>query len=257
MRRVVDTRGDRVEPFGGAEVGGEHLDAGNRSASSLRAVRAPSDHHRRDAGGAEQLHHRLADPAGRAGDERGSERKRGRHAPQATPGASGPRRELESVRGLRGAGEAAGGVEAGVGTAERGPASASCSLRERLLGRFLGLQRTRRGRSCSPSSAVSLRMLTVLPLTCTKPPCTATSSTLPSASVMRVWFSMSAPRNGAWPGRNAISPPPRVRVMTCVASPEKMTFSGDTSSTCMVAMVRLRLLAAPWPWPAPARHHRR
>src|SRR3954470_10396237 len=48
---------------------------------------------------------------------------------------------------------------------------------------------------------------------------------------MRVWFSTNAPTNGAWPGRKAISPLPRIRVMTCVASPVKSTFSGDTTLT--------------------------
>src|SRR3954452_23737175 len=52
---------------------------------------------------------------------------------------------------------------------------------------------------------------------------------------MRVWFSTKAPTNGAWPGRKAISPLPRIRVMTCVASPVKRTFSGETTLTVIVA----------------------
>src|SRR3954469_16898014 len=50
---------------------------------------------------------------------------------------------------------------------------------------------------------------------------------------MRVWFSVRAARKGAWFGRNAISPPSRVRVITIVACPEYRTRSGDTRSTCM------------------------
>src|SRR5687768_11451904 len=59
---------------------------------------------------------------------------------------------------------------------------------------------------------------------------------------MRVWFSTNAPRNAACPGRNAISPVSMQRVMTCVASPVKRTFSGETRLTVIVLAMSGRAL---------------
>jgi hypothetical protein len=58
----------------------------------------------------------------------------------------------------------------------------------------------RRARSASiwlASSATSERMITALSRTCTKPPCTAATSSVPSGRLMRVEWIASAPRNGA------------------------------------------------------------
>ncbi len=65
----------------------------------------------------------------------------------------------------------------------------------------------------------------------------------------------SAPRNGACPVRNAMSPSSRVRTMTMSASPSNRTCSGETSSTCNATV--LSSPAGSWPWRAPTRRRRR
>ena len=75
-----------------------------------------------------------------------------------------------------GGGDAAGGVEAGVGPAQRGLGLGIVFVAQRRLGALRWRPMARARSISSPSSAMSLRMLTLLLPTCTKPPCTATSS---------------------------------------------------------------------------------
>src|SRR4051794_2872369 len=83
-------------------------------------------------------------------------------------------------------------------------------------------------------------MMTRLLLTSTTPPCTAATSSPPPVRVIVTGWICRAPRNGACPGRKAMSPA-AVRHDTISASPENKMRSGLTSSTCIGMPVALFL----------------
>src|SRR5688572_14556872 len=112
-------------------------------------------------------------------------------------------------------------------------ASTSCSDRRACSARSAAA----RARSTSiwlATSATSESTVTRSWLTSTKPPCTAIVSSVPPSEWTRTVPMSSAPTKGAWPVRNAISPPPMVRAMTRSASPVQRIRSGETTSTWSV-----------------------
>ena len=150
---------DRSEALRRGEVGGEHLDArrtGRRARRAGRARRATTTVAMPGLG--EQLDHRLADAAGRTGDERGREREGGWPSVSLRSGdRAGRARSVRAVAMPPGRRRR----QTGVGPAECGSGLGVVLVAQQLLGPLLGRacaraavdllgRARRRRRGCSP-----------------------------------------------------------------------------------------------------------
>src|SRR4029079_523722 len=143
------------------QVGGQYFDAAVLRRQLLETVDSPGHDNERDARLAEQFGHRFADPAGRPGDQCRCERIGGGHPPRlcpvrqwVVPAATPPVALSRALARARAA-----------------VASSLSSRRSSASARSLAAMARARSMS-APSSAMSLRMLTLLLPTCTNPPCT-------------------------------------------------------------------------------------